>query len=82
MQHVIKTIMKSSAYGLSSRYDGEWKDSYTPYYARKYIRVLSGTEVVDAISYVTNRPGQYVIDGVRCHAHQTIVDAEKRRKFG
>ena len=67
VQHVIKTIMKSSAYGLSSRYEGEWKDDYTPYYARKYVRVLSGPEVVDAISSVTNRPGQYVIDGVKCH---------------
>jgi hypothetical protein len=64
-QHLIKTIMKSSAYGLSSRFEGEWKDDYAPYYARKYIRVLSGPEVVDAINSVTNRPGQYVIDGVK-----------------
>jgi hypothetical protein len=64
VQHLIKTIMKSSAYGLSSRFDGEWKDAYAPYYARKYIRVLSGTEVIDAITNVTNRPGRYRIDGV------------------
>jgi hypothetical protein len=65
VQHLIKTIMKSSAYGLASRFEGEWKDGYSAYYARKYIRVLSGTEIVDAIQGVTNRPGQYVIDGVR-----------------
>ena len=64
VQHLIKTIMKSSAYGLSSRFDAEWKDAYAPYYPRKYIRVLSGTEVVDAITNVTNRPGRYRIDGV------------------
>src|SRR5262245_6171620 len=60
VHHLIKTIMKSSAYGLSSHFDGEWKDGYSAYYARKYIRVLSGTEIVDAIQSVTNRPGQYV----------------------
>jgi hypothetical protein len=65
VQHMVKTILKSNAYGLSSRFDGEWKDAYAPYYARKYVRVLSGTEVVDAIMQVTGRPGNYVIDGVR-----------------
>lgn len=65
VQHLIKTIMKSSAYGLSSRFDGEWKDAYAPYYARKYIRVFSGTEVVDAITQVTDRPASYTIDGVK-----------------
>ena len=42
VQHLIRTIMKSSAYQLSSRFNGEWKDAYTPYYARKFIRVLTG----------------------------------------
>ncbi len=65
VQHVIRTILKSNTYGLSSRFDGEWKDAYAPYYARKYVRVLSGTEVVDAIMKVTDRPGSFVIDGVR-----------------
>src|SRR5262249_6768417 len=65
VQHVIMTILKSNAYGLSSRFNGEWKDVYAPYYARKYVRVLSGTEVVDAIMQVTDRPGSFVIDGVR-----------------
>src|SRR5262245_6153852 len=65
VQYTVKSILKSNAYGLSSRFDGEWKDAYAPYYARKYVRVLSGTEVVDAIMQVTGRPGNYVIDGVR-----------------
>jgi uncharacterized protein DUF1549/uncharacterized protein DUF1553 len=65
VQYMVKSILKSNAYGLSSRFDGEWKDAYAPYYARKYVRVLSGTEVVDAIMQVTGRPGNYVIDGVR-----------------
>jgi hypothetical protein len=64
VQHLIRTIMKSSAYQLSSRFDGEWKDQYTPYYARKYIRMLTGPEVVDAIAKATNRPGNYEISGL------------------
>ena len=35
--------MKSSAYQLSSRFEGEWNETYAPYYARKYVRMLSPT---------------------------------------
>jgi hypothetical protein len=49
-------ILNSSAYQLTSRFDGEWKDSYTPYYARKYVRVLSAAELHDAITLATSRP--------------------------
>jgi arginyl-tRNA synthetase len=33
--------MKSSAYQLSSQFEGEWQETYVPYYARKYVRMLS-----------------------------------------
>src|SRR5207244_12490476 len=56
IQHVIRTIMKSNAYQLSAKFPGEWKDTYTPYYARKYIRFFTGPEVADAIATATNRP--------------------------
>jgi hypothetical protein len=64
VQHLIRTVMKSSAYQLSSRFNGEWKESFTPYYARKYIRVLTGPEVVDALLKATNRPGNFTLDGL------------------
>src|SRR5205085_6471988 len=32
---LVKTIMKSSAYQLSSRFEGEWEERYASYYARK-----------------------------------------------
>jgi len=38
LHHLIKTIMKSNAYQLSTQFPGEWKDDYTPYYARRYAR--------------------------------------------
>lgn len=58
-RHVIRTIMKSSAYQLSSSFPGEWRESYTPYYARKYVRMLSAPELHDAIALATGRPGQF-----------------------
>jgi hypothetical protein len=48
--------MKSSAYQLSSRFDGDWKPDYVPYYARKYVRMLSAAELHDAIALATGRP--------------------------
>jgi len=64
IQHVIRTIMKSNAYQLSAKFPGEWKDSYTSYYARKYIRFMTGPEVVDAIATATNRPLSFNLQGV------------------
>ncbi|HTM49935.1 MAG TPA: DUF1553 domain-containing protein [Bryobacteraceae bacterium] len=56
LKNFFKTVMKSSAYQLSSRFDGEWKESYSPYYARKYVRALSAAELHDAITTATARP--------------------------
>jgi len=52
---LVKTIMKSSSYQLSSRFEGEWKEQYAPYYARKYVRMLSAPELHDAIAVATGR---------------------------
>ncbi|MBY0503300.1 MAG: DUF1549 and DUF1553 domain-containing protein [Bryobacteraceae bacterium] len=58
-KHYIRTIMNSSAYQLSSRFEGEWKESYAPYYARKYVRMLTAPEIHDAIALATGRPGKF-----------------------
>ena len=58
-RHVVRTIMKSSAYQLSSSFPGEWQETYTPYYARKYVRMLSAPELHDAITLATGRPGKF-----------------------
>ncbi len=54
-----KRIMKSNAYALSSRFDGEWKDSYANYYSRKFVRPLTAPELHDAITVATARPASY-----------------------
>src|SRR5579862_1396061 len=60
LRHLLGTICKSSAYQLSARFEGEWKDSYTKYFARKFVRMLDAEELHDAIALATNRPGSFV----------------------
>jgi hypothetical protein len=59
LKKLMRTIATSSAYQLSSRFDGEWKESYTPYFARKYVRRLTAEQAHDAISQATNVYGNY-----------------------
>jgi len=56
IRYVVGLIAKSSAYQLSSRYPGEWKLDYVPYYARKYVRRLDAEEIHDAIVKATGQP--------------------------
>jgi hypothetical protein len=71
VQRVIKTIMKSNAYQLSTAFPGEWKDSYVPYHARRFARVLSGPEAVDIMAEATAAPFDFRQYGqARSYVHQ------------
>ncbi len=59
-RHLIRTMMKSSSYQLSSSFAGDWKPEYTQYYARKYVRMLSAAELHDEIILATAKPGETV----------------------
>ncbi len=59
LKHLFRTICQSSAYQLSAQFDGEWKDAYTKYYARKFVRMLSAEELHDSIAVATSRPGSF-----------------------
>jgi hypothetical protein len=59
LKHLMRTICRSSAYQLSSKFDGEWKDSYTPYFARHYVKMLTAEQVHDAICQATGVFGNY-----------------------
>jgi hypothetical protein len=56
VHRVIKNIMKSNAYQLSTAFPGEWKDAYVPYHARRFARVLTGPETVDILAQATDAP--------------------------
>jgi hypothetical protein len=49
LQHLFKTIGRSSTYQLSSSFDGEWKAGYAKYFARKFVRRLTAEQVYDAM---------------------------------
>jgi hypothetical protein len=64
VKHLLRTICRSSAYQLSARFDGEWKDGYTHYFARKLVRMLGAEEMHDAITVATGRPGNFKYNDV------------------
>jgi len=49
LRRLFQRIARSGAYQLSSRFPGQWKDSYAPYYARKFARRLTAEELHDAM---------------------------------
>jgi len=55
----LRTIANSSAYQLSARYDGEWKDQYSKYFARKFVRLLGAEELHDSLTLATGRAGNF-----------------------
>ena len=61
--HLVKTIMKSETYGLSPHFDGDWDDAWTGYYPRRYVRVLTGPELVDSLARATEVPTEFSFAG-------------------
>jgi hypothetical protein len=61
IQKIFRLICNSSAYQLSARYPGEWKEHYSKYYARKFARMLNAEELHDSIVVATERPAKFVI---------------------
>jgi hypothetical protein len=53
IRNVIKTIMKSNAYQLSTTFEGEWLEGYIPYHARRFARILTGPEAADIVAQAT-----------------------------
>ena len=53
LRSLMRVITQSSAYQLSSHFDAEWQASYTPYFARHYVCMLSSEGLHDAIVEAT-----------------------------
>ena len=56
LKDLMRKIVTSDAYQLSSRYEGTWKPEYEKLFARKFVRRLWGEEVMDAIVQTSNLP--------------------------
>jgi hypothetical protein len=63
LRSVISLIAKSSAYQLSSQFPGEWKASYAPYFARKFVRRLKAEEIHDSLVTASGLTTEYPIRG-------------------
>jgi hypothetical protein len=62
-KHLMRTIVNSQAYQLSSDYDpAVWNVSWQPLFARKMVRRLWGEEVADSISLSSNMPNLFKFD--------------------
>jgi hypothetical protein len=56
---LIRLLVQSSAYQLSSSWEGEWRYEYTTLFPRHYPRRLDAEEVHDAIVAATGVPALY-----------------------
>ena len=63
MRGLLRIMAQSSAYQLSSRYDGDWSIQYVPLFARHYPRRLDAEEIHDAISVSTGVFNKYTVQG-------------------
>ena len=63
LRETIRTIVSSTAYQLSSRYDGEWKLEYVPLYARHFARRMEAEEVHDTLSQASGNWVNYTPQG-------------------
>jgi hypothetical protein len=59
LKHLLRTITNSTTYQLSARYDGEWHDRYSKYFARKFVRLLGAEELHDSLTLATGRAGSF-----------------------
>ncbi len=63
VRRLLATICRSNAYQLSARFEGEWKEAYTKFYARKFVRMLNAEELHDSMALATSRPGSFTYGG-------------------
>jgi hypothetical protein len=85
IRHMIKTIVSSNAYQLSSRYAGQWQPEYERYFAKHFPRRLSAEEIYDAMMTATETPKPMFVEGFDqplYYATQLPDPTEPRNDFG
>lgn len=84
---LLRLIVQSNAYQLSSRYTpGPWNELWTTYYARHYPRRIASEAVLDAIARATNVPISINVQGLspvaRAMALPDPTEPGARTQFG
>ena len=60
---LMRLIVNSQTYQLSSVYNGTWQASYEPYFARHFVRRLWSEEIHDSIDIAVNTFPTYTVSG-------------------
>jgi hypothetical protein len=63
LRETLRLMLESSAYQLSSRYDGDWSPGIVSLFARHYPRRLEGEEIHDAVAHATGVFINYTVQG-------------------
>jgi hypothetical protein len=63
VKSLMREIVISDTYQLSSRYNGTWNVAWEPYFARKFVRRLWAEEVHDAVAQSSGTVPSYTITG-------------------
>ena len=65
LRHILKVMVSSSAYQLSTSYTpGNWKETSTPYFARHYATRMQSEALLDAVVRATNVPVTFNVQGM------------------
>ena len=63
VKELMRLIVNSETYQLSSVYNGAWQASYEPYFARHFVRRLWSEEIHDSINIAINTFPTYTVSG-------------------
>jgi hypothetical protein len=63
LKSIMREIVNSDTYQLSSRYNGEWNVANEQYFARKFVRRLWGEEILDAMTQSSGTYPSYSVTG-------------------
>ena len=61
LKALMREIVSSDTYQLSSRYNGQWSAANEPYFARKFVRRLWGEEILDAMAQASGTFPSYTV---------------------
>jgi hypothetical protein len=63
LKDLMRKIVNSEAYQMSSRYQGEWKPEYELLFARHFVQRVGAEALVDSIIQVSNIPQRFTVNG-------------------
>jgi len=73
VKSMMREIVNSNTYQLSSRYPGNWSPAYQNYFARKFVRRLWAEEVADAITQSSGTFPTYTLNGFTNSGYNPIT---------